>query len=204
MGKANTLKKGMLPDMDTMVSNVLEVFDRATAADVEEGATWYPKAFESCEAISELSGYSLEVVAGVMALTSIATGWALNESMPARILARVSKGDRSKPSWYTGSNPMWEVVLRVVDGDITAIKGTKTSKFFAAIMGDDSAVTIDRHAMRIAYGSGMWDSATLGNHRLMWEAYTIASDMRGVTPRTMQATTWVRYRKDRGLDKKYG
>lgn len=208
MGKSKSyLPASEVPDLQTMVENVLHTYDMATKQDVVDGANWYPLAFEHCELVASLTGYSAMQVAAVMALTSAATGWNLNQSMPARIIKYVESNgyDAARPTFLSINKYGWAKVIRVLrDNDLSAPDSFKVAAFFAAIAGDQSSVTIDRHAIRIAAGGGMAEDTTIRGKRLMVEAYTQAADLRGVAPSAMQAITWVTHRRMNGKEQLYG
>ena len=208
MGKnKNYLAAADIPPFEVMVEHVLETYDAATKQDVVDGTSWYPRAFAHCELVAGLTGYSAMQVAGVMALTSAATGWNLNESMPARIIQYITEHgfDAKRPTFVSVNKYAWDKVIRVLrDNDLSAPDSFKVQAFFRAITGDQTSVTVDRHAMRIAAGGGMAEDTTIKGKRLMVEAYTQAADARGIAPSVMQAVTWVAFRRIRGLEKNYG
>jgi hypothetical protein len=73
-------------------------------------------------------------------------------------------------------------------------KNLKIVNFARNLAGDLNAVTVDRWAHRVATNGERSDVPTGDLYRAIAEAYEIAASMRGVSPATMQAATWVAVR----------
>ena len=129
------------------VANILKAFDSASNDDIAHGAGWY----DGARALAEsLDPANVRRGAGVIAALSPMLSWPQNllrakevfETGTTRGLSRnVAKAVRI----YNGEDP------------IDVLSGEKVRSFFHNIMGDDEGVTIDRHAIDIAYGRVMSD-----------------------------------------------
>lgn len=205
---SKNLKVDLLLTEDELVANVTSMFDAAVENDpsaIVRGSTWYPTARNTCVEIASATGLNVECVIGIMAVTSIASGWELNESAPLAVINYVRANGihptdvdtlaASKPSWFAGNKHSWLAAVRYATGELFELNGIKTRNFAANISGRTDNVTIDRHAMRIAMGGGMFETCATGTYNKLAAAYQIAASLRNIDPRTMQAVTWVYYRR---------
>jgi hypothetical protein len=85
---------------------------------------------------------------------------------------------------------------------LATLNGPKTSNFARNLLGDTDAVTIDAWAARVALPElGRKDVDRVMGRKGVYdgiaEAYRTAADRRGVSPSTMQATTWIVARNGR-------
>lgn len=192
------LPSAEVPSTEEMVDNLLTYFDKATREDLEDGALWYPRAFETAQAIAELHDVNIHVVAAVMSIVSPGTGWKLNKLLPARVIEHIKNdphGGVQMPDWFPGYRPAWNRChAAILFGDIT-ITGRKTEPFYRAIIGDESATVIDRHMVRICANRQHVQTCSTGPFNRMIEAVQTAARARGVSFRTMQATVWICYRR---------
>lgn len=194
--KRNYLAAGDAPPFEAIVENVRALCAAADARTIADGASWYPSAYQGSELIARATGFSVSQIAAVMALSSPATGWGYNGSVPMQIALYVRDGGRERPGFFTGGDPSWQKILRVlVENDLTAVNTPKVGVFYAAIMGDAQAVTIDRHMLRIGYGGGMFETAADSYKKNVARAVAIVADEFGWTPRDCQAIAWTHYRR---------
>lgn len=189
MSHTRNLEKAGLPTLRTLTRRILRVFDSATASDFEAGARWYDDARELAVSLSAHTGGDVERSAAVIAALSPRTPWARNVAAATALLAagEVIPG-------VLGRNLATAQQARATG--IAALGGPKTRRFAANISGDDHAVTVDVWAARVA---GISEKALQrkGVYDAVERAYRKAAYARGVTPATMQATTWVIQRNGR-------
>lgn len=190
-----------------MVMRVLKAWDEASYEDRMEGFTWYDQAYLNCVRLSDLVPYSVEQIAGIMAIVSPGMVWDENEAAPNRIIDLHWNGVPSKE--WTGFSTYphnLEKAERVMDEDMTAIKGEKVTNFYANIMGDTQAVTIDRWMVRIVMDDPFFGTKRGGTHKkatmsgkrtyeAIAQAVKDAASLVGVNPRELQATVWTYYRR---------
>lgn len=193
------LPADMVPDTETMVQNILRLYDRADDSILEAGVLWYPRASETAQAIAELTGITYHQVAVIMAIVSPGTGWNLNQRLPVRVIRHILDAGKfhsiEMPAWFPGYRPAWHQCRRVIlYGDLT-ITGRKTGPFYRGIIGDADATVIDRHMVRILSGRDGYQTCSTGPFNRMVDAVQIAARRRGVSNRTMQATAWIAYRR---------
>lgn len=181
--------------LETIVRRILRTFDRATASDVEAGASWYPHAQTIAAGLARTAGVDLLAGAALLSALSPRTDWARNVA-GATSLAEggVAEGCMAT-NVERGHRVLWAARHR---GDVIAAlgDGPKTRAFAQNIAGDVEAVTVDVWACRVAD----LDETLLsrkGAYSAVAHAYRLAARRRGVTPATMQATTWVVARNGR-------
>lgn len=180
------LRKAGLPTVETLTRRILDVFDRASASDVERGATWYD---EARTLASDLSGdvWSLEQVAAVISHLSPRTTWARNV---AGTIALVRDGEKFPGVLDRNFRSAAESLASPIDRLAETFGGPKTRRFYLNIIGDTEAVTVDVWACRVA-GIDEGLLQRVGVYDAVEVAYQRAARRRGVEPATMQATTWV-------------
>lgn len=180
------------PAAGPMIANILATWERATEAQREMGAQWYTDAQVIAATLAAQSDHSLDTVAAVIAHLSPQARWAQNVAGATSLL-------------LTGRAPgmMRTSVAHALDAldatdPLATLHGPKTRAFAANILGDAEAVTVDVWAMRVATGSA--DRKILdrkGGYDAVANAYRRAAHKVGVTPATMQATTWIVARNGR-------
>jgi hypothetical protein len=177
------LHRAGLPSVETLTRRILRTFDRATASDVEAGATWYDEAHDLAVSLS-VGNLDVERTASVIAALSPRTTWTRNvrgatllieegEVLPGLIGRNVETADRA-----------------LVHG-FKALTGPKTSAFARNIAGDVEAVTVDVWAARVVQVDPETQLGRKGVYDAVAHAYRLAARRRGVAPATMQATTWI-------------
>jgi hypothetical protein len=104
---------------------------------------------------------------------------------------------------YAGYSENVRKACRILDGDVSALKGPKVTAFANAILGDMSSVTVDVWATRAARSNLdnllhlYTDREVPGarERRAIAAAYENAAAARGVEPAAMQAAVWVQVRE---------
>ena len=84
---------------------------------------------------------------------------------------------------------------------MSTLRGPKIKNFARNLLGDPEAVTVDVWAMRVALGRKRTDHDLVLGRAGVYDAvahcYRVAARRAGVTPATMQATTWIVARNGR-------
>lgn len=178
------------------VARILATYDRATVADREAGARWYEVARNEARdlAMNPTVG-SLEYAAAILSAYSPRTTWDRNRKA-ARHFA--TTGTKYGPAMAT--NHERAVRALASTSPIAELRGPKVTRFARNIIGDETAVTVDVWAARIALGHRPdLDKviARTGVYDALERAYQIAAERRGETPARMQAITWVVARNGR-------
>jgi len=179
------LKRAGLPTVETLTRRILKVWDRATASDIEAGASWYDEAGSLVDTLAARAG-TREHAAAVIAHLSPRSTWTRN------VLAAVAVITEAELPAGVMTGPLERAVDSLDASDpISTLKGNKTHRFALNILGDREAVTVDVWAARVAGVDAERDLPRKGIYDAVEHAYRLAARRAGVDPSTMQATTWV-------------
>jgi hypothetical protein len=179
-------------DFDRYVSNVLAVWDSATAEQEQQGRRWYPMAHGLAEMMCDGDA---RMGAGLIAALSPQTSWWLNVELAADAY------ETGRPSRHVGDalSKAAKILAGMDPSDVLPME-RKTGMFFRCIAdpSDPDAVCIDRHAHDIAVGEPFGERprglSAHGRYRLLADVYRAAARAVGELPSTVQATTWVVWR----------
>lgn len=183
-----------------MVDNVLAAFVKSSDDEIHDGITWYDRARELA---MRLDPDNPARAAGIIAAMSPLTSWPQNVRHAERVYATgttqgMGNNVRKAERIFNGENP-----LDVLSGD-------KVTSFFHNIMGDGEGVTVDRHAIDVAYGKVQNDAERSAavkrtkardGYGLIRQAYIHASAILTnegnlITPAELQAIVWVYWRNN--------
>lgn len=189
------------------VSNVLDVFDRASAPAVAYGSTWYHDAHAIAR---DIGGNRYMRAAGVISALSPLNVWSNNVNK-ARLIYSLNGNVVIDPITRKngiGLSKNVEKALAIYNGNdaLDVLTSNKTRAFFLSIADPDGIhiPVIDRHAFDIAIGMRTNDAArgTLGNkgvYPAFAGVYIMAAKARNVSPSVMQAITWEQWRIEHGI-----
>lgn len=189
------------------VKNILAVWAQATAEERIAGAEWYPRANAVCSHLATAHLRTLAEVCGVVAILSPRNRWERN--LVDASLALAADGGPFVAATFGAQKAKAE---RLLSGehqnpeDVLAIigAGPKTRAFFWCMHSphSDQHVVIDGHAKNIAEGRRRpLEESAVGRSaypRLVAQ-YRDAAMLAGVSPVTLQATTWVTWRRIHGV-----
>jgi hypothetical protein len=170
-------------NLEALTKRIVRKFDKATPRDIEAGARWYDEARLLAIELSTEYDYTVEQIASAIAALSPQLHWSANVAATEQLLANGTR----KPGVLGRS---FDNAKRALTDGFSAVTGQKTSIFARNITGDDEAVTIDVWACRVA-GIDEKLLNRVGVYATLAYAYQTAARRRGVSPSTMQATTWV-------------
>lgn len=170
----------------TMRARILRVLERATPEDLEAGDAWYRRARETSHAIAVESGLEPRAAAGILAAWSPRNQWVRN----VRAARSTARGEYA--GGLEASRVKAEAIARGAD-PLEVLSGRKTASFYRNILGDESAVTVDVWAARVA---GVSEAALKrrGAYDAVQHAYRSAARARGMSPARAQAAAWVAIR----------
>lgn len=184
------------------VARILAAYDAASKSEMVEGLAWYPQAQQAAVSLADRFG-GVEYAAAVIAQLSPRTMWGRN------LMGATDMANGIVPAYCIGANVQRAKLALESDEPLETINGPKTSRFARNIMGDESVVTVDVWAARLALhgtrtnwrGENNTDAEKILGRKGVYEAiehaYKIAAQKRGVTPAQMQAITWVVSRNGR-------
>jgi hypothetical protein len=178
-----------------MLANLLDAYDNASAADANEGAEWYATAQAFAGALVAGTSLSLAQGAGVVAALSPRVQWSVNMAAATAIVDAAIRGVDEPIVAGLSKNRAKAWAIANGGDSLTILGGQKVRSFYANIMGDVDAVTVDVWAARAALGEFATDRIPTRQYEAIADAYRLAADARGVTPMVMQATVWVYTRR---------
>lgn len=180
--------------LETYVTNILTVWNRATEDQLARGRTWYQTANDVATLISE---GNTRAGAGVLAALSPQKSWDANVKLATDTLANGEARGHVRNALDKAERIMLgEDPLSVLPAD------SKTWNFFRAIIDpeDAEAVVIDRHAHDLAVGEryGECDRGLSNKRRYatLALAYRNAANRIDEIPSVVQAVTWVVWREE--------
>lgn len=179
------LRKAGLPTVETLTRRILAVFERATAADIEAGSTWYDDARSLAADLAV--EHDIEHAAAVISHLSPRTTWTRNVSGAIALMVDGVKFPGIIERNYQNA---LEAYNAPTDSILETFGGPKTRRFYLNIIGDTEAVTVDVWAARVA-GVDEDLLQRVGVYDAVEAAYQRAARRVGIEPATMQATTWV-------------
>ena len=205
-------------------TNIIKIYEKASDEIKAEGENWYKDAHVIAQNVGDIlldkafhitdEVQAQMLGAGIIACFSPQMVWEKN-IRAANVFAR---DIHTKPVWIT--NRDYEKALSMVQGFCNGVMSCefimkqlgegalKTRPFFMNIYQPkgtvkDNGITVDRHAIAIYLGEipnplqvGRAFSPN-GNSQIQ-NSYKIASDRLGVHHNTLQATTWLEWRINRG------
>lgn len=183
------------------VSNVLAVYNGASADEVRSGLSWYLDAHNVSRTLADTYGVSVEAAAGIIAALSPMNGWENNKRKAAQLLAQGHGEGIGLPANVTKA-----LRIRAGESPLDVLNGDKVTAFYRTILdptGDIDPV-IDRHAFDIAVGERTDDKrrAILGRKGVYSQfanVYRDAAKVAGIGAAQMQAVTWVAWKSAHGI-----
>lgn len=187
----------LLPAGADAVAAIEAVYAQALESEHLDGAVWYPSARHIAESIGATLGLTVEAGAGILAALSPQCSWDENV---ARAFAFVDGAESGAFEDALGK------ARRIADGadPLSVLGGRKVRSFYRNILGADQYVTVDRHAVAIVCGRSLSDREIkvlerIGAYQSIAAAYRTVARRHGIAPSTLQAITWLAWRRLKGL-----
>jgi hypothetical protein len=175
------------------VRNILKLYRSTPAETVKVGTDWYSRARSIA---AELTPNDVRIGAGIIAATSPLTPWKRNVELARKCVAEGGLNGGTLGNSLRAAN-------RILNGEdpLDVLKGDKVRAFYAAIVGDGSIVTIDRHAYAIAANKPFTKDVSIGKnlYREMNASYIRAAEIAKIDVHALQAITWIEYRSRKGI-----
>ena len=194
-------------------NKIRAVYELATIVEQEDGRAWYLVAQSICRTLSDEHGIPAFVAAGVVAALSPRNRWERNvQDAEALIGAYLAGGaeqaEQTKVCTFGKNKGKAIAILSLscpTDTDVKAIlSGPKMIEFYQCILGLDD-VCIDGHAFCIWSGgrTGLKDVPSIGVklRKEIKSDYRQVADELGLTAASLQAITWVAWRRIHGVTK---
>jgi len=165
------------------VDRIMAHYRRATEEDILAGKAWYAEASSFADELSAQGDITREQAAAVIAHLSPRMPWERNK-LEARSLVLTGQA-KALGACIARAN-----AAMISDEPLATFGGPKTRAFAANIAGDESAVTVDVWASRVA-GVDEKELGRVGVYEAVAHCYRLAAKRVGISPTAMQAITWV-------------
>ena len=180
------------------VNRINKYMMQATSQERVQGLEWYHHARMLCIQLAKQYDVSLSQVAQVISVLSPQKKWETNKLETIALFNWVFNDIEPSFGLFATKAQIKEC-KDIIKGDFSIpYKRTKTYSFADNISNTDSIeVTIDRHALRVAYDdkSAKIDKVGVVQYRQAREAYRIVADSCGLKAYEVQAITWVVYKR---------
>lgn len=164
----------------------------------EADARWYAAAKQVTRQRAAAQGIAPDVYAGIVAATSPMQQWTnkagteyLNLNAADRVIDW-ARGLTDSPRTIGANARHGRAILN--GADPADVLGPKTRRFWRALLGDDTAVVLDRWALR-AIG---WPTESITERQ--WaaaaEPYYQVADQLGITPAGLQSVVWTQSKRE--------
>jgi phytoene/squalene synthetase len=169
----------------------------ATAEQRRRGRRWYALAREWAEQLAERTGYTVEQVVAVLAITSAGAQLATNlrwteQACETRGAARVGR-------FPNAMRPRILAVLASPEAAAEFVGGPKIGPFHRAILGDRDALVLDRWAIAAAMPGVDRDTAhrelSKGRRDAIEQAYRSLAKRLRIKTADLQAVIWLQIRE---------
>lgn len=170
--------------INSNIQNIIDIYDLASPGQLEAGQTWYDTALDQCHELAIIHGLDVETVVGVVAALSPRTQWSVNIRFAHEVILGNYKGKLSANV---------EKAVRIIEG-VDVLAGPKVTNFKRNILGDKLSVTVDTWAYRISRDTSETKTINEKLYAEVAEDYIEAARLIGISPRELQAITWVTYR----------
>jgi hypothetical protein len=192
-------------------SNILAVYNMATADDLRAGMAWYQEANNWCRVMAGSNReHLISRNAGIVAALSPLNGWGNNKRKAAEVISKRGKITvvKGKPNGIgLGANVLKAIAIYNGAEPLDILSGDKVRAFYATILDPrgDVVPVIDRHAFDIAIGEKTDDKrrgilSRKGVYAEFANAYREAAKVAGIGSAQMQAVTWIAWRNIHGID----
>ncbi len=181
----------MSEELDDMRDSILAVYDSATGDQKVAGRAWYGVAGNVVTAIADQTGIVEERIAYALAALSPRNPWRWNVADTyCFAVAAGSGGDMpSATTFKRNQRAAWRALA---DGGQPWLSAAlKVRAFVRAVTGDADAVVVDVWAYRVAKGVSPDRAVKAGEYGPIADAYRQAAALRGESPSSMQAITWL-------------
>lgn len=183
-----------------VVDNILSVYatvkGSASADEYTNAVLWYPIAHKFALSMSEAYGLTIEQSCGIIAAMSPQLSWQKNKEQALEFCRRMRNGESLVGLMAYKANV--NKAVRIYNGEfaLDVLGGMKVRSFYANLMLDVQAVTVDRHATHIAlFGTSNSDKSgsiavTDKLYKLISAAYAQAAELLNVPAYVVQSVTW--------------
>jgi len=195
------------------IDNIKAIYQLASLVEEQDGINWYPNARQIARNLADRHGIHPAEAAGVIAALSPRNRWERNVQDADALITAFQAGGAEQAMLTKvctfGANKAKAIRILtagvLTDADVLAIlSGPKLQEFYSCIQGI-ADVCIDGHAYCIWAGerTGLADVPAIGKklRAQIKDDYQHAADELGMTAASLQAITWVAWRRIHGVTK---
>lgn len=189
------IHKNVVLSRTKTVNNILRIWNLSQP---EDRYDWYTEAYKFALSVSEVTGLTINQVAGVIAALSPLKTWEQNKIQAMQMIKTGNCGHmkafKGKAAQIIASNGNEEGILKI-------LKGSKITSFYLNIRYPDKSInlTIDRHALSVCLGRWVSDldysGMTVKQYQFFSDCYRHAAARLNVSPLLVQSATWVVWRR---------
>lgn len=196
---------------EQFVLNITAVYNLATSEEKSFGNLWYSYVHNQLRDIATQYNISFDAVVDATAALSPGIRWESNIRGIELLVHAVTNGTYSTVTGIAGYRRNIDKAAAILFADINnapfrhILSGPKVTAFSDNIRNgnDDNKVTVDVHAYSIAMGERFtvndMPSISVSIRNAMIQAYREVASMIGVSPKAIQAVTWVTWRRIHGI-----
>lgn len=195
------------PDIPS-VSNVLAVYNGASARNMRDGLSWYLDAHNFCRVAGGGRRKHLSRNAGIVAALSPMNGWENNKRKASQLISQrgVVEFNNGSNGIGIGNNVVKAIAIYNGANPLDILGGDKVRAFYQTILDPTADIdpVIDRHAFDIAVGERTSDKrrgilSRKGVYSEFAHVYREAAKVAGIGSAQMQAITWLQWRESVGI-----
>lgn len=181
-------------DSEAFSANLAREVDKLTPDDLANGAVWWKLAVLDVAWLASHYGVPYERVAYATAAVSPGLRWRATVDIVQMLLDARAAGaempsDRGHMTFgLRDRRKAWRILAG--DDAKALCRGPKVEAMAANLLGDLSAVCVDRHIIRAATGSDRRQVSPATSRKIA-DALRLLAGIRGVAPAELQAALWV-------------
>ena len=175
-----------------------KTFKLATEQEIEDGMQWYCEAREFSRDMAKLANKSRQQIAQLISLFSPKKEWGQNKKEVKSFILEEMYGIKPIKGYFMTKKGMAEAREILHTDYRIPDHRTKTWSFADNIADNESnAITIERHAIKVAYGqeSSKEILITAKRYRQARTAYARVAEKYGLKGYELQAITWLTYKR---------
>ena len=201
--------RNLLPTSNAkMRANIRTVWEAATPEERAMGARWYMDAHDHARNMARRYHVPFPTTVAVISALSPSNLWSQNLKDAAAFLEAFTRGDKDRPLAQTygpNADKAWNILQ---DGEADPLgyfegRAHKTRAFYLSILEPgrtQGIVVVDGHALNVALGrrvplSEVPNLSAMGRYFPVSDAYVHVADDLGIVASTLQATTWLAWRR---------
>lgn len=174
-------------------------YDMATSEQIILGLHWYSDANALAIQLANKYGVTVLQAAQVISVLSPQKKWEQNKREAVAMFNQHFTGIAPSFGYYASKRVIKECHAIIAGDWLIPINRTKTYSFAdnIAYLDNSTEITIDRHALRVAYDdtSAKIDKVGITAYKYARQAYQLVADSLGIKGYQLQAITWVTYKQ---------